>query len=67
VDSGVHFIKRSFLARQESADCTRPTPRYAAGSSSGPVPASTQRAPLELFEADERSVLLTPPPAEPFE
>lgn len=69
VESGVHFVTRSFLAGQEFADL--PTANAAlrqwiverAGAREH---GTTKRPPLALFEAEERQALL-PLPAEPFE
>ena len=69
VESGVHFVKRSFLAGQQFADlpaanrALRHWIRERAGTREH---GTTRRPPLALFEAEERQALL-PLPAEPFE
>lgn len=68
VESGVHFVKRSFLAGQEFADIEvangrlREWVRERAGTREH---GSTRQAPLVLFELERE--LLLPLPAEPFE
>jgi transposase len=69
VESGVHFVKRSFLAGQQFADldaanaALRGWIRERAGCREH---GTTRQAPLALFEQAERAALL-PLPAEPFE
>ena len=69
VESGVHFVKRSFLAGQQFADlptanqALRAWIRERAGTREH---GTTRRAPLAVFEAEERAALL-PLPAAPFE
>jgi hypothetical protein len=69
VESGVHFAKRSFLAGQQFADlhtanaALREWIRERAGTRDH---GTTHRAPLLVFEAEERARLL-PLPSEPFE
>lgn len=69
VESGVHFVKRSFLAGQQFADlptanqALRAWVRERAGAREH---GTTHRAPLALFEAEERMALL-PLPSGPFE
>lgn len=69
VESGVHFVKRSFLPAHEFTDlgaaneALRRWIRERAGTRDH---GTTHRAPLALFEAEERAAL-GPLPAEPFE
>jgi len=69
VESGVHFIKRSFLAGQEFADIHEANRRLAlwirerAGTRDH---GTTHRAPLALFTAEEQAAL-RPLPAKPFD
>jgi hypothetical protein len=69
VESGVHFVKRSFLAGQQFADlpsanvALRAWIRERAGTREH---GTTHRAPLAVFEAEERAALL-PLPTAPFE
>jgi transposase len=69
VESGVHFIKRSFLPAHAFADlgaanvALRTWIRERAGTRDH---GTTHRPPLAVFETDERSAL-GPLPAEPFE
>jgi transposase len=69
VESGVHFIKRSFLAAQEFADIREANRRLAiwirerAGTRDH---GTTHQAPLSLFKAEEQAVL-RPLPARPFD
>jgi transposase len=69
VESGVHFIKRSFLAGQEFADLDQANAalrRWIVERAGARQHGTMRRAPLAVFEADERRALL-PLPAEPFE
>lgn len=69
VESGVHFVKRSFLAGQQFADlpsanvALRAWIRERAGTREH---GTTRRAPLAVFEAEEQAALL-PLPTAPFE
>ncbi len=69
VESGVHFVKRSFLPAHEFTDlgvantALRTWIRERAGTRDH---GTTHRAPLAVFEAEERGVL-GPLPSEPFE
>ena len=69
VESGVHFVKRSFLAGQEFADLREANQRLAlwisdrAGTRDH---GTTHQPPLALFRAQEQAALM-PLPTEPFE
>jgi transposase len=69
VESGVHFVKRSFLAGQQFADlptanqALRAWIRERAGAREH---GTTRRAPRAMFETEERAALL-PLPSAPFE
>lgn len=69
VENGVHFVTRSFLAGQQFADvhtanaALRQWIRERAGAREH---GTTHRAPLAVFEAEERAALL-PLPSQPFE
>jgi transposase len=69
VESGVHFVKRSFLPAHEFRDLAaanaalRGWIRERAGARDH---GTTHRAPLAVFESEERGTL-GPQPAEPFE
>lgn len=69
VESGVHFVKRSFLAGQQFADlptANRALCQWIRERAGTRDHGTTRQPPLALFEAEERQALL-PLPAEPFE
>ena len=69
VESGVHFVKRSFLAGHAFADlrvANEALRRWIVERAGTREHGTTHEAPLALFEAHERAALL-PLPAEPFE
>jgi transposase len=68
VESGVHFVKRSFLAGQEFADLARANVRlrdWVQERAGTREHGTTRQAPLALFETERPS--LQPLPREPFE
>jgi transposase len=69
VESGVHFVKRSFLAGHAYADlrvANEALRRWIVERAGTREHGTTHEAPLALFEAHERAVLL-PLPTAPFE
>jgi transposase len=69
VESGVHFVKRSFLAGHAYADlrvANEALRRWIVERAGTREHGTTHEAPLALFEAHERAALL-PLPVEPFE
>jgi transposase len=69
VESGVHFVKRSFLAGQQFADLPAANAalrRWVLERAGAREHGTTPRPPLALFAAEERAAL-GPLPAEPFE
>jgi transposase len=69
VENGVHFAKRSFLAGQQFADLhtgNAALRRWIVERAGTREHGTTHRAPLAVFEAEERPKLL-PLPSDPFE
>ena len=69
VESGVHFVKRSFLAGQEFGDireANRRLKEWVTERAGTRDHGTTHRPPLALFQAVEQQALL-PLPADPFE
>jgi hypothetical protein len=69
VESGVHFVKRSFLAGQQFADlhtANAALRRWIRERAGVREHGTTRRAPLAVFETDERAQL-QPVPHDPFE
>jgi transposase len=69
VESGVHFVKRSFLAAQQFADvhtANAALQRWVRDRAGTREHGTTHRAPLAIFEAEERGRLLELP-RDPFE
>ncbi|MFN8525861.1 MAG: integrase core domain-containing protein [Chloroflexota bacterium] len=69
VESGVHFVKRSFLPAHEFTDLREANAalqRWVRERAGTRDHGTTRRAPLALFEAEERAAL-TPLPPTPFD
>ncbi|MFN8526233.1 MAG: hypothetical protein U0821_24290 [Chloroflexota bacterium] len=69
MESGVHFVKRSFLPAHEFTDlrdANAALQRWVRERAGTRDHGTTRRAPLALFEAEERAAL-TPLPPTPFD